>query len=121
MNSTGSIETAMALANLAALRSTQGRIAEAEECQRALSIKRRRLGERHPSVGWTWNNLAVLERTRGNHAAAEACFARALSILEPALGKEHRQVATCRSNYEAVREYRTAAQEGPQEKKDKRR
>ena len=54
-------------------------------------------------MGWTLNNIAVLKRTQGQHAAAEENFARALAILEPALGSENRRVATCRANYEAVR------------------
>jgi hypothetical protein len=47
--------------------------------------------------------MAVLKRTQGQPAAAEEYFARALAILEPALGAEHRRVVTCRANLQSVR------------------
>src|SRR5262249_50292546 len=47
----------------------------------------------------TLNNLAVLYMSRGQYAAAEPLYQRALAMFEPCLGPTHPKVVTCRQNY----------------------
>jgi tetratricopeptide (TPR) repeat protein len=76
-----------------------GQYNEAEWCYgKALSIQEQLLGQAHPRVAATLNNLAVLYREQGRYAEAESCFHRALHIYEQALGPDHPEVATVLNN-----------------------
>lgn len=59
----------------------------------ALSIREKTLGENHPAVAATLNNLAVLFGKRGRYKEAEPLCKRALEIRERVLGKNHPDVA----------------------------
>ncbi|HBY60856.1 MAG TPA: hypothetical protein DEH78_13620 [Solibacterales bacterium] len=72
------------LNNLAECLRTLNRPEEAEPHYRhALAIFEASLGPNHPQVAAVLNNLAALEADRGSFAAAEALYARALTILGP--------------------------------------
>ena len=51
------------------------------------------IGENHPAVAATLNNLAVLYGKRGKYKEAEPLCKRALEIRETVLGKDHPDVA----------------------------
>lgn len=51
------------------------------------------MGENHPAVAATLNNLAVLYGKRGKYKDAEPLCKRALEIREKVLGKDHPDVA----------------------------
>lgn len=73
---------------------TQGRYAEAEACfQEALTTKRQRLGDNHPSVAYTLYKLAELQNARGQHRQAEALCREALRILNGKLPDGHWRIA----------------------------
>uniref|UniRef100_A0A672L007 Kinesin light chain n=1 Tax=Sinocyclocheilus grahami TaxID=75366 RepID=A0A672L007_SINGR len=59
----------------------------------ALSIREKTLGNDHPAVAATLNNLAVLYGKRGKYKEAEPLCKRALEIREKVLGREHPDVA----------------------------
>lgn len=59
----------------------------------ALQIREKTLGEKHPAVAATLNNLAVLYGKRGKYKDAEPLCKRALEIRENVLGREHPDVA----------------------------
>ena len=59
----------------------------------ALEIREKTLGEDHPAVAATLNNLAVLYGKRGKYKEAEPLCKRALEIREKVLGKDHPDVA----------------------------
>ncbi|XP_028515287.1 kinesin light chain [Exaiptasia diaphana] len=59
----------------------------------ALTIREKTLGEDHPAVAATLNNLAVLYGKRGKYKDAEPLCKRALEIREKVLGKDHPDVA----------------------------
>ena len=66
--------------------------------ERAIAIVEATLGESHPSVAPSLNNLASLYQAQDNYAEAEPIYQRALSISEAALGERHPVVATSLSN-----------------------
>ena len=77
----------------------QGRYAEAKPLfQRALQIHEQRLGDNHPAVAISLNNLAELYRTQGNYAEAESLYQRALQIRVQHLGNIHPDVAQSFNN-----------------------
>ncbi|KAH9374702.1 hypothetical protein HPB48_011817 [Haemaphysalis longicornis] len=59
----------------------------------ALAIREKTLGESHPAVAATLNNLAVLYGKRGKYRDAEPLCKRALDIRERVLGRDHPDVA----------------------------
>jgi len=59
----------------------------------ALAIREKTLGENHPAVAATLNNLAVLYGKRGKYKDAEPLCKRALEIRENVLGSDHPDVA----------------------------
>ncbi|WP_051463628.1 CHAT domain-containing tetratricopeptide repeat protein [Leptolyngbya sp. PCC 6406] len=76
-----------------------GRYAEAIPlAEEALRIRQAQLGERHPDVVITLNNLAVLYGAQGNYTAALPLLQRALNIYETALGESHPNVAISLNN-----------------------
>jgi tetratricopeptide (TPR) repeat protein len=96
---TENLALATTLYNLAILRRQQGRFAEAEGLyQRALAIREREEGPKHPDVATTLNNLAALEATQGRYDAAQPLFERALTIRQTAFGGDHRLTAQSLNN-----------------------
>jgi tetratricopeptide (TPR) repeat protein len=66
-----------------------------EQC---VSVTRERLGEEHPSVATSLNNLAVLYYFQGRYAAAEPLYLQALKLRKRLLGEEHPHVASSLNN-----------------------
>lgn len=67
-----------------------GRSDEAElELDRALRLRRRALGERHPWVATTLAELGLVRAQQGHLAESRVLQEEALSILEGALGRRH--------------------------------
>ena len=81
----------------------QGRYGEAVPlAQRVLELRESSLGENHPDVATSLNNLALLYKTQGNYVAAEPLYQRSLNIYETALGENHPNVATSLNNLAAL-------------------
>jgi len=81
----------------------QGQYAEAIPLvQRSLNIRETALGENHPLVAQSLNNLALLYQTQGNYVAAEPLYQRSLNIRETALGENHPDVAQSLNNLAAL-------------------
>ena len=77
----------------------QGRYGEAIPlAQEVLLLRETTLGENHPAVATSLNNLAGLYEEQGNYTAALPLYEQALSIRETALGEEHPTVATSLNN-----------------------
>jgi tetratricopeptide (TPR) repeat protein len=75
---------------LAALYESQGKYNEAESlCLQCLEITRKTLGENHPNVATSLNNLALLYNVQGNYADAKKLSQRALTIWQQTLGDHH--------------------------------
>jgi tetratricopeptide (TPR) repeat protein len=66
--------------------------------ERSLSIRRAKLGARHPSVGETMNDLALIYFDGEDYKKAEQLLRKALSILESAQGAEARELAPILNN-----------------------
>ncbi|MCL6752328.1 tetratricopeptide repeat protein [Nostoc sp. CCCryo 231-06] len=66
-----------------------------EQC---LKVTKKRLGEEHPSVAVSLNNLALLYRSQGRYSEAEPLFIQALALLRKLLGEEHPSVAQSLNN-----------------------
>ena len=85
--------------NHAALCQASGRFAEAEKLyRRAVRVRKDLLGNRHPDLATTLNNLATLYRLTGRRARAAALYRRALMIFEETLDRAHPNVIGCRGN-----------------------
>ena len=77
----------------------QGFYAEAEPWFRGcLAVVRSLLGESHPSVAASLNNLAELYRAQGRYEAAEPLLLQALQLRRSLLGESHPDVATSLNN-----------------------
>jgi tetratricopeptide (TPR) repeat protein len=63
-----------------------------------LEIAVQRLGDDHPDVAASLNNLAALYRAQGRYSEAESLFVRSLDILERQLGADHPDVAQSLNN-----------------------
>jgi tetratricopeptide (TPR) repeat protein len=78
---------------------SQGRYGEAEPLfQDALAMSKRLLGEAHPSVATSLNNLAMLYFNQGRYGEAEPLLQDALAMRQRLLGDEHPSVATSLNN-----------------------
>jgi tetratricopeptide (TPR) repeat protein len=66
--------------------------------QGCLNATRLRLGERHPDVATSLNNLAGLYESQGRYDAAEPLYQQALDLRRELLGERHPQVATSLNN-----------------------
>ncbi|NJR57900.1 MAG: tetratricopeptide repeat protein [Cyanobacteria bacterium CRU_2_1] len=78
----------------------QGRYSEAEPLSlRSLSIREQQLGEQHPDVASSLNNLVGLYQSQGRYAEAEPLYLRALAILFDRLGKTHPNTQTVWRNF----------------------
>jgi tetratricopeptide (TPR) repeat protein len=66
--------------------------------ERALAIREKVLGQEHPLVATSLNNLANLYQDMGNYQKVEPLFQRSLAIREKVLGQEHPDVASSLNN-----------------------
>jgi CHAT domain-containing protein len=90
---------AVALNSLAQLDVARGHFADAEPAyKRALAIREKVLGDDHPVVAQSVDDLGALYRIEGHWADAEALAKRALAIREKALGPDHIVVAVSLNN-----------------------
>ncbi len=66
-----------------------------EQC---LSLSRKRLGQSHPDVAISLNNLALLYESQGRYQEAEPFYLEALEMLKRLLGQSHPHVASSLNN-----------------------
>ena len=59
----------------------------------------KQLGENHPDVATSLNNLAGLYESQGKYAEAEPLYQRAIAILLATLGENHPNTRTVMMNY----------------------
>ena len=59
----------------------------------------KQLGENHPDVATSLNNLAGLYYAQGKYAEAEPLYQRAIAILLATLGENHPNTQTVMMNY----------------------
>ncbi|NEQ29164.1 MAG: tetratricopeptide repeat protein, partial [Microcoleus sp. SIO2G3] len=84
---------------------SQGRYSEAESLYvQALALRRQLLGEEHPNLASSLNNLAGLYRSQGRYSEAEPLLVQALTIFEARLGVNHPNTVVVRQNLEIVRQ-----------------
>ena len=75
---------------MAGLYRSQGRYNDAEPLYlQSLDIRKRQLGNDHPDVATSLNNLAVLYESQGKYSEAEDLAQQALVIYQNRLGNEH--------------------------------
>jgi tetratricopeptide (TPR) repeat protein len=67
--------------------------------KRSLSLREQRLGENHPSVATSLNNLAKLYESQGRYAEAEPLYVRAIAIYQERLGENHPHTQTATENF----------------------
>jgi len=73
----------------------QGRYQEAGRLyEQLLAVRRESLGEEHPDVATSYNNLAYLYNSQGRYQDAEPLYIKALELRQRLLGEEHPDVAT---------------------------
>jgi tetratricopeptide (TPR) repeat protein len=70
--------------------------------KQCLVATRERLGESHPDVASSLNNLAGLYHYQGRYEEAEPLLQQALEIAEKVLGKNHPNTVTIRQNLESL-------------------
>jgi tetratricopeptide (TPR) repeat protein len=69
---------------------SQGRYSEAEPLyQEALALSKQLLGEAHPTVATSLNNLAILYYSQGRYSEAEPLYLQAISVVYQRLGENH--------------------------------
>ncbi|MFM7353932.1 MAG: tetratricopeptide repeat protein [Microcystis aeruginosa] len=61
-----------------------------------------RLGDNHPHVATSLNNLAGLYKSQGRYTEAEPLYLQALAIAEQALGENHSTTVKFRENLESL-------------------
>ncbi|MBP5976395.1 tetratricopeptide repeat protein, partial [Brasilonema sp. CT11] len=66
-----------------------------EEC---LTVVQVRLGEQHPDIATSLNNLAELYRSQGRYNQAEPLYLQALELRKRLVGEQHPDVATSLNN-----------------------
>ncbi|NET67412.1 MAG: tetratricopeptide repeat protein [Moorea sp. SIO1G6] len=77
----------------------QGKYSEAIPLgEKALEIRQQVLGEEHPDVATSLNNLALLYSRQGRYQQAEPLFQQALDLRKRLLGDQHPHVATSLNN-----------------------
>jgi tetratricopeptide (TPR) repeat protein len=89
---------------LALLYYSQGKYKEAEPLyQQALALRQKLLGDDHPDVATSLNNLAGLYKSQGKYNEAEPLYQQALNICEQRLGVDHPHTIIVRDNLERLR------------------
>ncbi|NER79077.1 MAG: tetratricopeptide repeat-containing protein, partial [Leptolyngbya sp. SIO1D8] len=91
-----SFETAAKLLNATGYYffNAQGRYEAAEPlCIQVLEMNQQLLGQSHPQVADSLNNLAALYSTQGRYKEAEPLYQQALEMNQQFLGKNHSQIA----------------------------
>jgi tetratricopeptide (TPR) repeat protein len=66
--------------------------------KQCVSLLETRLGEEHPDVATSYNNLAALYNSQGRYSEAEPLYQKALALRQKLLGEEHPDVATSYNN-----------------------
>ena len=83
----------------------QRRYEEAEPLLiQALELSQRLLGDNHPLVATSLNNLAFLYESQGKYEEAEPLYLQALAIAEQALGENHPTTVKIRENLQMMRQ-----------------
>ncbi len=70
----------------------------------ALEIRERLLGQDHPQVARSLNNLALLYEVQRRYTEAESLYQRALMIREQTLGQDNPKTIATRQAYAALQE-----------------
>jgi tetratricopeptide (TPR) repeat protein len=70
--------------------------------KQCVSLLETRLGEEHPDVATSYNNLAGLYYFQGRYSEAEPLYQKALALWQKLLGEEHPHVATSYNNLAAL-------------------
>ncbi|MBE8968722.1 tetratricopeptide repeat protein [Nostocales cyanobacterium LEGE 12452] len=79
--------------------SNEGKYGEAIPLvERVLAIRKQTLGDEHPDVATSLNNLAFLYREQGHYKRAEPLYRQALEMYKRLLGNEHPGVANTLNN-----------------------
>ena len=98
------LRLASSLGSLAQIKYLQKDIDQAEALfKRALAIRERHLGEKHPDVAATLNSLARLYFRRNDFVAAAPLLMRLLAIKQESLGAHHPEVAVILTSLAKVR------------------
>jgi tetratricopeptide (TPR) repeat protein len=71
-----------------------------------LELRQRLLGDQHPDVAASYNNLAALYYSQGRYTEAETLLIKALEIASLSLGENHPNTITFRENLKSLREHR---------------
>ncbi len=100
----GHPDLATALNNLGMVLLQRGEDGARERIQEALELRLALLGEDHPHVAVSWNNLGQADWVAGDVAGAAEHFARALAVAEPRLAADDAQLVQYRENLAAARE-----------------
>ena len=85
----------------------------ANDCfEKALEILKNTLGDNHPDIAVSYNNIGAFFHALGDYRRAIVFFEKALEILKNTVGDNHPDVAVSYSNigetYYAFRDYRRA-------------
>ncbi|HET7620541.1 MAG TPA: tetratricopeptide repeat protein [Gemmatimonadaceae bacterium] len=98
------LRLASSLASLAQIKYLQKDIEQAEALfKRALSIREKHLGEKHPEVAVIVNSLARLYFRRNDFVSAAPLLMRLLAIKQESLGAHHPEVAVILTSLAKVR------------------
>ncbi|HYW21436.1 MAG TPA: tetratricopeptide repeat protein [Nodularia sp. (in: cyanobacteria)] len=86
------------------LHNSQGRYNQAEPLYlQALELYKRLLGDNHPSIATSLNNLANLYSDQGRYDQAETLYLQALEFCQQVLGVGHPTTVTVRKNLAHLR------------------
>ncbi|MBS9387880.1 MAG: tetratricopeptide repeat protein [Dolichospermum sp. WA123] len=66
--------------------------------KKCVSLLKQRLGNDHPAVATSFNNLASLYNSQGKYKEAEPLYEQALALWQKLLGNDHPDVATSLNN-----------------------
>ncbi len=84
----------------------QGKYAEAIPlAEQALAIRKKVLGDNHPDVAASLNNLAELYQSQGRYTEAEPLYQQSLAIFKQQLGDNHPDVAQSLHNLALLYEF----------------
>ncbi|MFN7198448.1 MAG: tetratricopeptide repeat protein, partial [bacterium] len=72
--------------------------------QDCLTATRTHLGDNHPHVAASLNNLALLYYSQGRYTEAEPLYLEALDLYKRLLGDNHPNTKTCRNNLQRLRQ-----------------